>query len=246
MSDNSKVIKQACVELEIGEKPLLADYSLSQELVSRTNRRVAIFGGSCIQRDSVYYENARFFANKVALAGISVMTGGGPGIMEAGNMGACSAENDESISYGIRVNSITGEMIRNPFLQKSYEFDTLSLRLLSLISSCDVAVLFPGGFGTLEEMFSLLVRIRVKMLQKIPVYLFGREFWQGLVVWMEENLVRERVIDPRDMNSFKLVDCIEDLSTEVVDYIRGLNQEERQVSDCSEGIAEDMAFLSVE
>ncbi len=219
-----KNIKSNGVELLTSPEVLLNDYSMSQEVVNRSDRRVAIFGGSSIKPGSTYYEKARFFANNIASNGISVITGGGPGIMEAGNRGACAAsQSNQLISYGIRVKAITDEMIRNPYLQKSYEFETLSLRLLSLISSCDVAVLFPGGFGTLEEMFSLLVRIRVKMLKKIPIYLFGQSFWEGLVNWIGKVLVNEGVIDKEDMDYFVLEDNIDELSRQVIQYVLSIN-----------------------
>lgn len=222
MTNHSECMEQMEMELNLNSESILTDYDMSQEIFNRKDRRVAIFGGSSIRQGSVYYEKARFFAKTVASEHISIMTGGGPGIMEAGNRGACASESKESVSYGIRVKAITDEMIRNPFLQKSYEFDTLSLRLLSLISSCDVVVLFPGGFGTLEELFSLLVRIRVNMLPRVPVYLFGESFWQGLVDWMKKELIGEGVISEHDFDSFQVIGDVGDLSKKVIAYIKGL------------------------
>ncbi len=215
-------IKQKKIELNFTSDSLLTDYAMSKEIFTRNDRRVAIFGGGAIRQGTIYYEKARFFAKAVASEHISIITGGGPGIMEAGNRGACASESKKSVSYGIRVKAITDEMIRNPFLQKNYEFDTLSLRLLSLISSCDVAVLFPGGFGTLEELFSLLVRIKVNMLSKIPVYLFGESFWKGLIDWMKKELIAEEVINDCDFDSFQIVDDINNLSKKVITHIKNL------------------------
>lgn len=220
MSGGSKLNKQTKIELLFSGDLLLSDLHTGQEIYNKPDKRIAIFGGSGISPDSIYYEKARLFARVMASENISIMTGGGPGIMEAGNKGACESEGTDSFSYGLRVKAITDEMIRNPFLQKSYEFNTLSLRLLSLISSCNAAVLFPGGFGTLEEMFSLLVRIRVKMLPEIPIYLFGKDFWEGLTNWMANSLINERVIDHNDLALFKITDSIEDLVKEITGYMK--------------------------
>lgn len=218
----TNVIDSNGPELLINKDAILKDYMMSQEIVTRTERRVAIFGGNSIREESPYYINANNLANKLAAFGISVITGGGDGIMKAANKGACIQNSATTTSIGVRVKSIRSEAIKNQYLQKQYDFDTLSLRLLSMISSCDAVVLFPGGLGTLEEMFSILVRIRVNMLKKIPVYFFGKSFWSGLVNWLNDAPIKENTIDQADINSFTLIDNVDKLAKELIEYIENL------------------------
>jgi uncharacterized protein (TIGR00730 family) len=209
-----------CSELS-SENNLVSDYYSAQEIISLKNNKVSVFGGGGILPGSQFYENARVFAKNMAASGISVMTGGGSGIMEAANKGACESKSDVSVSYGIRVKEITYEY-KNLFVHTEYEFNTLALRLLTLISSCDVVICFPGGFGTLEETFSTLVRMRVGLLRKIPMYLFGGNFWLGLVEWIENTLVKEGVIDQKDPLLFSVFDDVDSLSEQVIKYISSL------------------------
>jgi uncharacterized protein (TIGR00730 family) len=205
----------------ISEDQLIDDYQVSQQVIARKDRRVAIFGGGGITPGSQYYEAAKTFAENIAVSEISVVTGGGSGIMEAANKGCYESGSERAISYGIRVKSITYET-SNLLINAGYEFETLALRLVSLISSCDVIVCFPGGFGTLEETFSTLVRMRVGMLEKIPVYLYGKKFWDGLVKWIENTLITEGVIDQQDLSLFKVIDDTKSLSQSVIEYIKSL------------------------
>ncbi len=219
-----KNIEANGIELSMGSDLLLEDLEKSHSVLKRDKRRVAIFGGSNIKIDSFYYEQARIFAKNISSSGISIITGGGPGIMEAGNLGVYDSGNLD-LSYGIRVKSILNECVNDVDYIKDknlYVFNTLSLRLLTLIGSSDVIVLFPGGFGTFEELFSLLVRIRVDMMKKVPVYLFGSNFWGGLVAWLNDVVLHEKTIDESDIQSFKIVDDIEQLSLDIINYCRSI------------------------
>lgn len=205
---------------ELSDKDSLSnDYYSAQEIMALQGRKVSIFGGGGILPGSPYYEKAMVFAKNVASAGISVMTGGGTGIMEAANKGVFESKSDVAVSYGIRVKEITYEN-KNLFVHTEYEFNTLALRLVTLISTSDVIICFPGGFGTLEETFSTLVRMRVGLLKKIPVYLFGESFWKGLVEWMENTLLNEGVIDSEDLQLFTVFDDVNSLSERVIAYIK--------------------------
>jgi len=161
----------------------------------------------------------------ISATGISIITGGGPGIMEAGNKGAQSEESIAS-SYGLRVSAIAGEnMDEKGYFDDNgcFIFDTLAVRLLTLISSSDAMVFFPGGYGTLEELFCLLVRIRVKMMKQVPIYLFGSEFWGGLVSWLEGPVLSKEVIRKQDLNIFKIEDDIEKISQSIISHCLSLN-----------------------
>ncbi len=214
--------KSNCIELSKGTIAFSDDYSLTNKILEKKQKLVAIFGGSCITEDSFYFQKAKEFAGLIAVSGISVITGGGPGIMQAGNMGA-KLSNPSVASYGLRVEAIKDEYIaENPYIDKDCEFtfNTLSIRLLTLIGSSDAIVLFPGGFGTLEELFSLLVRLRVGMMKKVPVYLFGSEFWSGLLNWLSTKVLQNKVISAQDLKFFKLEDDIEKISSEIISLLK--------------------------
>ncbi|MDR2075244.1 MAG: TIGR00730 family Rossman fold protein [Holosporales bacterium] len=200
---------------------LIGDYYSAEEIMALKGRKVSVFGGGGILHGSHYYEKARVFAQNIATAGISVMTGGGTGIMEAANRGVHESKSNVATSYGIRVKEITYEN-KNLFVHTEYEFNTLALRLVTLISISDVIICFPGGFGTLEETFSTLVRMRVGLLKKMPVYLFGEGFWRGLTEWMENTLLKEEVIDQPDLQLFTVFDDVDTLSEQVISYIKSL------------------------
>lgn len=213
------------VELSKDGSVFLDDYSLTEKILEKNQKLVAIFGGSCISEDSIYFQKAKDFAGLISASGISVITGGGPGIMQAGNMGA-KLSNPSISSYGLRVEAIKDEcIVNNPYIDKGCEFtfNTLCIRLLTLIGSSDAIVLFPGGFGTLEELFSLLVRLRVGMMKRMPVYLLGSEFWNGLINWLSTQVLENKVISEKDLQLFKIEDDIEKISSEIISLLKCSN-----------------------
>ena len=217
--------KPNCLELSTDASVFSSDFSLSKEIFERQQKLVAIFGGGGISEDSNYYQKAKEFASLISQSGISIITGGGPGIMQAGNNGAKLADSSAS-SYGLKVEAIKDEDVgESPFIDSDckFTFNTLSIRLLTLIGSSDAIVFFPGGFGTLEEMFSLLVRVRVGMMKKPPIYLCGSEFWGGLFSWLSSEVLRNGAISEKDLELFKLEDDIQKISSEIISIISGSN-----------------------
>jgi uncharacterized protein (TIGR00730 family) len=179
-------------------------------------------GGTAIPEDSVYYKSAMELSRLLAGSGISTMTGGGPGIMMAANRGAQSVNSEDTLSYGLRVVHLRGEnFAQNLYSDESgsFTFNTLFIRLVTMISNSDAIVLFPGGFGTLEELFSLLVRLRTKMMNKIPVYLFGSVFWEGLVSWIKAHILPMNLISADDLEFVKIEDNVAKMAGEIIKYI---------------------------
>ncbi|MDR2598339.1 MAG: TIGR00730 family Rossman fold protein [Holosporales bacterium] len=206
------------VELSAGRPAFLRDLGISQSITERGERFVAFFGGSGIPVESVYYTKAVELAGAIAAAGGTVLTGGGPGIMEAGNRGAQQVANGSS--YGLLVNTIHREFSgSNAFIdpENEFVFHTLSVRLLTLISNSRAVVLFPGGFGTFEELFSLLVRVKVEMMRPLPIYLFGSRFWNGLIKWLEETVMAEGTIEPDHLKLFKVEDDSVKIANEIIE-----------------------------
>jgi uncharacterized protein (TIGR00730 family) len=207
------------VELSAGRDAFLSDLDTSRKIAGADERFVAFFGGSKICRGSFYYEKAVELAGLVSSAGCALITGGGPGIMEAGNKGTKMSGSDAS--YGILVNTIQHEFSgANPFIDlgKRFVMNTLSVRLLTLISNSMAVVFFPGGFGTFEELFSLLVREKVEMIQSIPIYLFGSKFWNGLMKWLMDVVIKEGVIDTAHLDLFKIEDDCSKISQEIIEH----------------------------
>lgn len=217
--------KPNSLELSTDASVFSNDFSLSKKIFERQEKIVAIFGGGGISEDSIYYQSAKNLASLISKSGVSIITGGGPGIMQAGNMGAKLASSSSS-SYGLRVSAIKNEDIGDsPFIDSDckFTFNTLSVRLLTLIGSSDAIVFFPGGFGTLEETFSLLVRIRIGMMKKIPIYFFGSKFWNGLFSWLSSEVLGNNAISKKDLELLKLEDDIEKISNEIISVISGSN-----------------------
>ena len=176
---------------------------------------VACFGGSSMYKTASYWTDAEKLTRKLAMAGVGIITGGGSGIMEAANAGAYSVNPEHS--YGLRVETIRDESDTRCIADENVAtYKTLSIRLLTLISKSDAIVFFPGGFGTLEEMFSLLVRVRVNMMNSVPTYFYGSEFWTGLKNWLKDNVLPMGLINPTDMELINISDDIDEISDEII------------------------------
>lgn len=202
------------VELNYTKDEYSADLQRSAQLELKTPV-VACFGGSSMDRAASYWADAERLARKLAGAGIGIITGGGSGVMEAANAGAYSVNPENS--YGLRVETIRDESDACCMAEANVvTYKTLSIRLLTLISKSDAIVFFPGGFGTLEEMFSLLVRVRVNMMNSVPIYFYGSEFWTGLKNWLKDNVLPMGLINPTDMELINISDDIDEISDEII------------------------------
>jgi uncharacterized protein (TIGR00730 family) len=195
----------------------IEDLAAGDVIAARNENIVAVFGASNIGGSSPYYKKCVEFSRIVARSGISVMTCGGPGIAEAANTGAKGV----SRSYGLQVNAISNESVDgNPHIDDDcgFSFNALAMRLLALISNASVAAFFPGGFGTLEELFALLSRIKAGMMSAIPIYLFGSEFWGGLRSWLENAVKNVGAIDDDHLSLFKIEDDVREFAEKVISH----------------------------
>lgn len=221
MNTDIKVLKPNCVELNQGVDVFVEDYERGSQLF-HTSRVVAIFGGSAILSGSDACDAARTLACELSQNDCTIITGGGPGIMRAGNEGASSSSTN---TYGLRVESIRDEnMIDASYIPEGHllTYKTLSVRLLTLISSSDAIVFFPGGFGTFEEMFSLLVRLRVGMMKHIPIYFYDSKFWGGLTDWLSTVVLKSGTINKQDLELFRIEDDIKSISAEILKYMSSI------------------------
>ena len=172
------------------------------------DKTVTIFGSTRFKEGERWYEEARKLGTMLAKEGLAVVTGGGPGIMEAGNRGAVDG-NGESV--GINIKLATEQRI-NPYVRKSAAFHYFFVRKLMLSYAARAYVFFPGGFGTLDEVFEILTLIQTKKISdKIPVVLVGKEFWNPIHVWLQEEIFGKlHAIDEEDLGLYTIVDTAEE------------------------------------
>ncbi|HWB41002.1 MAG TPA: TIGR00730 family Rossman fold protein [Gemmatimonadales bacterium] len=163
---------------------------------------VTIFGSARTQPTDPHYQEAVETARLLARAGIAVITGGGPGIMEAANRGALEAG---GMSIGCNI-ELPFEQGSNAYLTRSLNFKFFFVRKMMFVKYATAFIVFPGGYGTLDELFEALTLIQTGKVKHFPVILFGREYWSGLVDWLTRTVAAERKINPADLNLFKVTD----------------------------------------
>jgi len=168
---------------------------------------VTIFGGSNLSRNSVYVEQIQRLAERFTDHNISVLTGGGPGVMEAANCGARLTKKGKGRSIGISVKSL-GEK-RNTCMQDYFELDYLFARKMLLMSYSQAFIIFPGGFGTLDELSEAFTLIKIKSLDKLPVVLVGTEYWNPFFEWLRQGPVAHGLVDAKDLDFFILTDDLD-------------------------------------
>ena len=163
---------------------------------------VSIFGSARTLPDHPMYRAAEETARLFAKAGVPVITGGGPGIMEAANKGAFEAG---GISIGCNI-ELPHEQRVNPYLTSSLDFKFFFVRKTMFVKYAIGFVVFPGGFGTLDELFESLTLIQTGKVTDFPVVLFGTEYWGGMVEWIRERMLTEKYISPTDLRLFTVTD----------------------------------------
>jgi uncharacterized protein (TIGR00730 family) len=163
---------------------------------------VTIFGSARTKLNDPYYEKAVETARLLARAGIPVITGGGPGIMEAANRGALEGG---GLSIGCNI-ELPFEQGSNAFLTRSLNFKFFFVRKTMFVKYAMAFIVFPGGYGTLDELFEALTLIQTGKVKHFPVILFGREYWSGLVDWLTKTVAAERKINPADLHLFQVTD----------------------------------------
>jgi uncharacterized protein (TIGR00730 family) len=163
---------------------------------------VTIFGSARTQPSDPHYQKAVETARLLAQAGIPVITGGGPGMMEAANRGAFEAK---GMSVGCNI-ELPFEQGSNAYLTRSLNFKFFFVRKMMFVKYATAFIVFPGGYGTLDELFEALTLIQTGKVKHFPVVLFGRQYWSGLVDWLTRTVAAERKINPSDLNLFKVTD----------------------------------------
>lgn len=174
---------------------------------------VSIFGSARLKKNNKYYKMAVKTAKMVSENGFGVITGGGPGIMEAANKGAKEA-GGKSVGLGI---DLPHEQGLNNYVHPKYEinFRYFFVRKVMFVKYAQGFIVFPGGFGTLDELFEALTLIQTNKIERIPIVLIGKDYWDGLTTWIEKKLVTDGLISEEDTDLFMLTDNYE----EAVEYV---------------------------
>lgn len=188
---------------------IMGEFVNGYEKLSRIGPCVSIFGSARTKPDHKYYQLGVSIAQKISENGYGVITGGGPGIMEAGNKGAHLAG---GTSVGLNI-ELPFEQNNNPYIDsdKSIDFDYFFVRKVMFVKYSQGFVVLPGGFGTLDELFEALTLIQTHKIDRFPVILVGSEFWGGLFDWIKTTLINEGNISPNDIDLIQLVDTEEEV-----------------------------------
>jgi len=181
---------------------IMAEFIESTERLSELRPAVSIFGSARIKADDPYYATAVDIARRLSDAGLAVISGGGPGIMEAANKGAFEGK---SSSVGLNI-ELPHEQTSNIWQDISISFRHFFARKVAFVKYADAYVVLPGGFGTLDELTEVLTLIQTGKSRHIPVILVGTTFWRGLLDWFGSQLVKNGMIDAKDMELVQLID----------------------------------------
>ena len=184
---------------------IMGEFVNGFEKMSSIGPCVSIFGSARTKPDHKYYKLAESMATKIVDAGYGVITGGGPGIMEAGNKGAHLGG---GTSVGLNID-LPFEQHDNPYIDKgkSLDFDYFFVRKVMFVKYSQGFVVMPGGFGTLDELFEAITLIQTHKIEKFPIILVGTEFWSGLMDWIKNTLLDKfENISPKDLDLIHLVD----------------------------------------
>ena len=193
---------------------VMAEMVEGYEKLNRIGPCVSIFGSARTKPDHPYYKMSEEIAYKLTQKGYGVITGGGPGIMEAGNKGAMRGE---GVSVGLNID-LPFEQSSNPYIDndKNIDFDYFFVRKVMFVKYSQGFVVMPGGFGTLDELFESLTLIQTNKIGRFPIVLVGKSFWSGLMDWIEDTLLAKAGnISPGDMDLIKLVDTADEAVAEI-------------------------------
>jgi uncharacterized protein (TIGR00730 family) len=177
------------------------------DVLARVGLAVTVFGSARITEDSPWYAAAREVGAGIAKHGFAVITGGGPGIMEAANRGATEAG---GLSIGCNI-ELPHEQSPNPYANLSIDFRYFFVRKTMFVKYSEAFVVFPGGFGTMDELFEALTLIQTSKVQRFPVVLYGSEYWTGLLEWIRGTLAVEGMVSSDDLALVQVVDTTDEV-----------------------------------
>ncbi|AEF19466.1 MULTISPECIES: TIGR00730 family Rossman fold protein [unclassified Hydrogenobaculum] len=208
MTDNNQILEE--LRLKEGDTwrifKILSEFVNGFDTLSHVSPAVTFFGSARFDENNFYYKKAYQLSYEFGKGGYNVITGGGPGIMEAANRGAKDAG---VISVGLNI-KLPKEQKPNPYQTLSMSFEYFFVRKVMLIRYSIAYLVFPGGFGTMDELSEALTLIQTKKSPKFPIILFGKEFWEGLVDFYKNTFIKHGTIDEEDLSLIHLTDDIDE------------------------------------
>lgn len=185
------------------------------ETLSEIGPAVSVFGSARVKPDEALYKQTEELSAELARAGYTVITGGGPGLMEAGNKGAKEAGGQ---SVGLHIH-LPLEQHNNQYMDVRCDFRYFFIRKLMFIKYALAYVALPGGYGTLDELSEALVLIQTKRIRPFPIVMLGTEFWGGLIDWFKESLVKNKFCNEEDLDLFIVTDDIKEAVTHIKRHV---------------------------
>ena len=198
---------------------IMSEFVEGYERMSKIGPCVSIFGSARTKPDNKYFQLAIDIAEKLAKSGYGVITGGGPGIMEAANKGAQEAGGK---SVGLNID-LPFEQNHNPYIDAEHnlEFDYFFVRKVIFVKYSQAFIVMPGGFGSMDEMFEAMTLIQTKKINNRPIVLVGKAYWEGLVDWIKKVMLEEEQnISPSDLNLFAMVDSADEAVKYIDDFYK--------------------------
>ena len=193
----------------------MAEFVESIEVLSNVHNAVTIFGSARLKPDDKYYHMAEKLGQLLAQNGFSVITGGGPGIMEAANKGAAEA-GGQSVGMNIK---LPFEQKPNPYANLQLDYKYFFIRKVMFVKYAVAYVIMPGGYGTMDEFFEALTLIQTKRVKSFPVILMGRDYWQGLLDWLQNTMQQKDMILPCDLEMIQIIDEPEEVVKHIKKYV---------------------------
>ncbi len=215
MTDDRRILDRGTSDIDESVAKIAAEFRAGFEKVAEIDRpAVAMFGSARVSADSEPYAWARTVGRKFAEAGWAVVTGGGPGVMEAANRGA---QEGGGLSVGFNIH-LPHEQGANPYLDIAHTFDHFYARKVCFVRPSEGFVIFPGGFGTLDELYESLTLIQTGKILHFPVVLFGSDYWTEMLDWLKGEAVADGMITADDFALLHVTDDADEAVRVVLDY----------------------------
>ncbi|AYQ42867.1 lysine decarboxylase family protein [Burkholderia aenigmatica] len=206
---------------------IMAEFIEATEYLSEIRPAVSIYGSARLKPDTPHYKLAAQIARKLSDAGFAVISGGGPGIMEAANKGAHAGK---APSVGLNI-ELPHEQAGNHYQDISLRFRHFFTRKVTFVKNSDAVIVMPGGFGTLDELSEVLTLIQTKKSRLVPIILVGSEFWKGLLQWFRDQLIPMGLINPEDMDLMQVIDDPDQVLDAVLAFYEDSGEEEGSDDD---------------
>lgn len=221
MKNENNVNNQYLIdEFKVGDTwrmfKILSEFVEGFESLAHVEPAVSIFGSARAKEDHRDYKKARQLGRILAENGVTVLTGGGPGIMEAANRGAAEG-GGQSIGLNIE---LPFEQKPNPYAKKVVTFNYFFVRKVMLVKYASAFVIFPGGFGTLDEFFEALTLIQTKKIKYFPLILVDKQYWSGLIDWIKNTMLENGFISPGDLSLIKIFDETDEIMSCIKEFLK--------------------------